>query len=243
MYQSAKNTRQSRSIFHAGKRSTVCRLAVLIMAGSLASGCSYLQRDHIEVGAVPDDYRTNHPIVISEQEQVTDIPFGMTEEKLTEDQKIMVHGFLDGYEPASGAIVQVMLPSGSANERNVSNRSHELLNVINQAGVPRHKIVVVHYQAAAATAAPVRLSYTKVAASAGQCGRWPDDILKASENKHYANFGCSYQNNLAAQVANPADLLGPRKPSEIDAERRVIAIGKYREGGQAVRGDTNFNTP
>ena len=244
MYQSEENIRQSRSIFHASRRSTACRLAILIMAGSLVSGCSYLKRDHIEVGAVPDDYRTNHPIVISQREEIVDIPFGVTERKLTEDQKITIHGFLDRYEPASGAIVQLMLPTGSANEHTIANLTHEMLGAINQAGVPKHKIVVVHYQPSTAGAvAPVRLSYTAVAASAGQCGRWPDDILKTSENKHYANFGCSYQNNMAAQIANPSDLLGPRKPTEIDAERRVIAIGEYREGGQAVRGDTNFNTP
>ena len=60
---------------------------------------------------------------------------------------------------------------------------------------------------------PIRVSYPDMrAAVAGKCGRWPDDILNHAENKHYANFGCSYQNNLAAQVANPADFLGPRRP-------------------------------
>ena len=52
-----------------------------------------------------------------------------------------------------------------------------------------------------------------------------------SENKHYADFGCSYQNNLAAQMANPADLLGPRKPSTIDAENRGAVIDVYRARG------------
>ena len=50
-------------------------------------------------------------------------------------------------------------------------------------------------------------------AQTDKCGRWPEDLLHDAENKHYADFGCSYQNNLAAQIANPADLLGPRKPS------------------------------
>jgi pilus assembly protein CpaD len=53
-------------------------------------------------------------------------------------------------------------------------------------------------------------------------------MLETSENKHYADFGCSYQNNLAAQVANPADLLGPRKQTEIDAENRDKVIDVYR---------------
>ncbi|GAI42846.1 unnamed protein product, partial [marine sediment metagenome] len=36
------------------------------------------------------------------------------------------------------------------------------------------------------------------------------------------------QNNLAAQIANPADLLGPRASTTIDAERRGKVIDAYR---------------
>ena len=66
-------------------------------------------------------------------------------------------------------------------------------------------------------------------------GRWPDDLLDNVENKHYADFGCSYQNNLAAQIDNPADLLGPRKQTPIDAENRINAIDVYQNRG--VRGE------
>ena len=80
--------------------------------------------------------------------------------------------------------------------------------------------------------APVRVAYTAMRAQTNKCGRWPEDILDNAENKHYANFGCSYQNNLAAQIADPADLLGPRKLSEVDAEKRGVVIDEYR---RAVR--------
>ncbi|TIU72362.1 MAG: pilus assembly protein CpaD, partial [Mesorhizobium sp.] len=70
-----------------------------------------------------------------------------------------------------------------------------------------------------------------VKAQTDRCGRWPEDLLQTSENKHYADFGCSYQNNLAAQMANPTDLLGPRKQSDIDAENRSAVIDVYRQRG------------
>ena len=78
--------------------------------------------------------------------------------------------------------------------------------------------------------APVRVSFAAMRAQTDKCGRWPDDLLDTSENKHYANFGCSYQNNVAAQIANPADLLGPRKQSPIDAANRETVIGIYQAG-------------
>ncbi len=88
------------------------------------------------------------------------------------------------------------------------------------------------YQAGGADiSAPIRVSFTAVKAHTDRCGRWPDDLTDTSENKHYADFGCSYQNNLAAQVANPADLIGPRKQTPIDAENRSGVIDLYRRRG------------
>lgn len=99
-------------------------------------------------------------------------------------------------------------------------------------GVNRNRIVMTSYQSASAEAsAPVRVSFVAVKAQTDKCGRWPDDLLETSENKHYADFGCSYQNNLAAQMANPADLLGPRKPSDIDPANRSKVIDVYRARG------------
>ncbi|MEQ8736971.1 MAG: CpaD family pilus assembly lipoprotein, partial [Hoeflea sp.] len=77
--------------------------------------------------------------------------------------------------------------------------------------------------------------YLAISASTGQCGRWPDDLAAdTSENKHWANFGCAYQNNLAAQIANPGDLIAPRGMSPIDAERRSQVIQTYRESGAGL---------
>ncbi len=59
-----------------------------------------------------------------------------------------------------------------------------------------------------------------IAASTTPCGKWTGIWPQFRENKHYANFGCSYQNNMAAMIANPADLLGPRATTEVDPAKR-----------------------
>ena len=67
-------------------------------------------------------------------------------------------------------------------------------------------------------------------------GRWPEDMLaNTTDNKHYANFGCASQNNLAAQIANPGDLIAPRGMTSIDAERRSVVIEAYRDNGAALQ--------
>jgi pilus assembly protein CpaD len=115
------------------------------------------------------------------------------------------------------------------------------VHLLKKNGVPASRIAIAAYQAdAAETAAPIRVSYVAMMAHTSKCGRWPDDLTKTSENKNYANFGCSYQNNLAAQIANPADLLGPRKPGEIDAERRNIIIDDYRNASTGGLGEVQY---
>ena len=50
----------------------------IVLAGTVAlaglAGCENVSKRHFTVGSVSDDYRSRHPIVISEKEQTMDIP-------------------------------------------------------------------------------------------------------------------------------------------------------------------------
>ena len=80
---------------------------------------------------------------------------------------------------------------------------------------------------------PIRLSFVAVTAITGDCGQWPTDLFGPSirDNTNWENFGCATQQNLAAQIANPADLVGPRGMTPIDAQRRAEVIRMYRSDG------------
>ena len=211
-------------------RSPVRRLplpVLLVLTASLASGCALVKRDHIEVGSIPDDYRTNHPIVVGEATESIDIAVASGDFSMTRGQRDAVDGFMYRYDRSAAPQVLVMTPSGSANAAAATNVASDISRHLRKSGF--RNVEVVHYAANAPDiSAPIRVAYNVVKATTGQCGRWPDDLLATSENKHWANFGCSYQNNLAAQVANPNDLVGPRRPSEIDAENRSVAIDEYQ---------------
>lgn len=201
-------------------------LPALALAAMLG-GCA--QRDSITVGSVPDDYRTNHPIVIAEKEEKLDLPVAASDRGMTRTQKVAIEGFLARYDRSAAPVVRIITPSGGPNDVAASRATSDFARLLRSNGVPDGRIAFLSYQAGPAeTSAPVRIAYSAMRAQTGKCGRWPADLLKTSENKHYANFGCSYQNNLAAQLANPADLLGPRKPTEIDAENRADAIDQYK---------------
>jgi pilus assembly protein CpaD len=210
------------------RRSAIPALAIAL-AASLA-GCA--NRDSITVGSVPDDYRTTHPIVIAEKNQKIDLPVGAGDRGMTGAQRDTLLGFLDGYDKGAAPSLTIAIPRGSANEVAALVAGRDFARVAVAAGVKRNRIVMTSYQSAVPEAsAPVRVAFVAVRAQTDKCGRWPDDMLETSQNKHYADFGCSYQNNLAAQMVNPNDLLGPRKQSDIDAENRGAVIDLYRSRG------------
>lgn len=217
-------------------------LVLAVVATALLSGCAAFQkRDSVTVGAIPDDYRTNHPIVIAEKEQVLDLPVGATDRGATASQRASLDGFFSNYDRSAAPVVTIASPSGSSNAAAAANVAQDFAHIARKNGVPGGSIMLASYQASPEEVnAPVRVSFSAMRAQTDKCGRWPEDILETSENKHYANFGCSYQNNVAAQIANPTDLLGPRKESPIDAANRETVIGDYQAGQSGFDINTDF---
>lgn len=215
------------------------RFVLAMAAVALLSGCA--KRDSITVGAVPDDYRTNHPIIIAEKEQKLDLPVAASDRGATAAQRASLEGFLAGYDRSAAPPLNIIAPAGSANAVAAADAAQDFAHIAKQSGVPASRIMLASYQAMPEeVSAPVRVSFVAMRAQTDKCGRWPEDVLQTSENKHYANFGCSYQNNVAAQIANPGDLLGPRKQSPIDPANRETVIGDYQAGDSGFSENIDF---
>lgn len=203
-------------------------MPAMLVATAFLGGCA--NRDSVTVGAIPDDYRTNHPIMISQQDKTLDIPVGASDRGMTRAQSQSLLGFLDGYDRSAASVLTISVPSGSANEIAAQSAARGFAKVAAANGIRRDRIAFISYDAGAAdVAAPVRVTYSAMRAHTDKCGRWSADIADTADNKHYTNFGCSYQNNLAAQIANPTDLLGPRQQTPVDATRRGAVIDGYRK--------------
>lgn len=211
-------------------------IAVVALAAGLLQGCA---RDPMTTNAIPDDYRTRHPITLSEAEHSLDIPVSAGDSRLTTAMADNVRGFAQNYASMSTGVINIQMPSGSPNSATAARMAKQIRSTLSGAGVAPGKIMQTRYAASAnGDAAPIRLSYIAVTAMTGQCGQWPEDLSDNTfANKNWYNFGCASQSNLAAQIANPMDLVGPRGMSPIDAERRAVVIDTYR--GQPSTAPTN----
>ena len=173
------------------------------------------------------------PIVLTESQHTIDVPVASGDRELTAAMRDNIRGFAMDYSSKSRGVIQIMVPHGSANAGAASILRKDIRATLVGAGVARNRIIETSYGAnPEGDAAPIRLAFVAITAKTNPCGQWPEDLISNTvENNQYHNFGCATQANLAAQIANPMDLVAPRGMSPIDAERRSVVIEDYRSDG------------
>ena len=218
------------------------RYRILRLVGALAGisvvlgACNYTSGE-VVTGSVPVDYRVRHPIAVTEAERSVVIFVGHARGSLTAPQRADVLGLARIWaNEGTGAII-ADVPVDTVNSRAAAASFREIQGLLAAGGVPSHAITLRHYHPDdPRTLATIRLSYPRMAAVAGPCGVWPEDLGPSisdksySENKPYYNFGCAYQRNMAAMVDNPSDLVQPRPETPAYTMRRTEGFEKYRKG-------------
>ena len=186
---------------------------------------------------VPEDYRLRHPIAIQEANRSIVLLVGHARGGLSPTQRADIAGLAQTWvSEGTGAIV-ADVPIDTPNARAAESAFREARAVLEAGGVPPDGIKLHHYTPDnPRTLATVRFTYPRMAAVTGPCGTWPEDIGPSIkdrgyfENKSYYNFGCAYQRNMAAMVANPSDLVQPRPETPAYTIRRTEGFEKYRKG-------------
>jgi pilus assembly protein CpaD len=224
---------------------SIRRLSLLAAAAAVASlsGCAAFQNRHdIIVGSVPDDYRTSHPIILNEREEMLDVPVSASDRHITVAQRSSIQAFMAQNASASAGVVQILTPAGAPNSAAANRVLPDIVSALRKSGVQGGNVVTASYDASAAqSSAPVRISYRAMSAGTEPCGKWTADLGDTTQNKNYENFGCASQNNFAAMIANPADLIGPRLPDTIDPVRRGLAISRYQKSTGTWSANTSYD--
>jgi pilus assembly protein CpaD len=199
-------------------------------------GCMTGGGDAVTASA-PEDYRLRHPIAVEESDRSIVIFVGHGRGGLSAPQRADVIGLAQIWlREGTGAIV-ADVPVDTPNARAAADSFREIRSLLAATGVPPRGIALHRYHPDdPRTLATIRLSYPKIAAVAGPCGQWPDDLGPSlansghDQNKPYYNFGCAYQRNMAAMIDNPADLEQPRSETPAYTARRAEGFEKYRKG-------------
>jgi pilus assembly protein CpaD len=212
---------------------SLARLAAAAGLAAMLGGC--YEHTGAQEARYPNDYRERHPITLRDGDHAVEVFVGRNRGGLTPPQRADVLAFAQHWrhEATSGIVVDV--PRSGPYARAAADSMREVHSIFNASGVPAKAVYVRSYAPAPGTLASIKLRYTRLEAKAGPCGQWPHDIgpsLDDSdfENRPFWNLGCATQRNLAAMVADPADLVQPRGETSAYEPRRAVAIEKWRTG-------------
>jgi pilus assembly protein CpaD len=220
------------------------RAAVVAGCAGLLVGCNTDQ----QVAASPEtptDYRLRHPITITEADRTVHLFIGSNRGDLTPAQRAEVLAFAQSWRHDATGGILIDLPTGTNNEKSAADAMHTIRSILAASGVPADGVNVRGYRPPDRSLGTIRMTYPRIAAQAGPCGLWPQDIGPSMnreyfENRPPYNAGCATQRNLAAMVANPADLVEPRAETGTPTQRRTLVLDKYRQGlSTATQGNSN----
>lgn len=96
-------------------------------------------------------------------------------------------------------------------------------------GAPAEKVLLIGYDAADSADAPVVVGFKRYTVATPNCGSW-ENLVRTFDNGAMGNLGCAVASNMAAQLANPEDLIAPRTMDPADPGRRSVVFDKYRRG-------------
>lgn len=216
--------------FSARRATMLLRISLALCAVLAIAGCGATNR--MVVPSVPgDDYAVRHPIVLTDEPYTLQILVEPGSGRFDRRSAARLHEFAVLYKRFGRGPVTIMPPDGPGGPPSAEPVRHALWH----AGA-RTRIIVTPYPAGPNPVAPMRLSFSGLkAAVADRCGQWPRDLGIGSgaaedwENQPYWNFGCAYQTAMAAQVADPRDLVSPQAESPADTDMRTRVIENRRQ--------------
>ena len=120
--------------------------------------------------------------------------------------------------------VTVGYSRGSKRAREAANQSAAILI---REGIPRQSVLVTPYEGSEAR---VVLAFGTKMALTKPCGDWSQNLRGNQFNESGPNFGCAFQQNMAAMVADPNDFVRPKPMTPAQSASQSAAMQEYGNG-------------
>jgi pilus assembly protein CpaD len=191
-------------------------VAAVILAGSCAAPLS-------DGDGPMADPAVNHPIMVEPHFTSIKLSFSAPEAGLLPDDAAKLDAFVADYLSRGSGSISISAPTGQDSATAISYFGTRLFEM----GVPRSKILVGTHDGPDSR---VEIGFIAYSAHTAPCGDWSENLAGTSANRTAANFGCAVQANIAAQVADPRDLVEMRPTDPSDATRRAVMLDNYEKG-------------
>lgn len=193
-------------------------LTAMLMAGSCAAPTA-------DPNGMMADGAVNHPIMVEPSFRDLKVAWGGPGRGMSDDDAVKFDAFLDDYRLHGNGSLGISVPNGPPSRDAITYFAERAAAT----GIPRDRILVSTHDVANGDWR-VDVSYIAYTARTDRCGDWSENLAYSADNQTPKNFGCSVQQNIAAMVADPRDLVGPRRMDPGDTNRRMTVIGNYELG-------------
>ena len=200
--------------------------ALTIGAAVLAlAGCASQAPDGFKARAVlPTEHYA--PKVEEAPDQVA---LAVHAEGVSAAQSAALADFTARWRTAGSGPIVISAPADAARMEEARSMAYRVQSSLQALGVPSERIRLASYMAGEPKG-PILASFTKVVAVGPDCSGGWDNLTSTNSNEPYNHFGCALVANMAAQIADPRDLVAPPALAPGDNSRREVVLGKYRDG-------------
>ena len=155
------------------------------------------------------------------------IALAVRDDGLSANQQAALNDLADRYMLSGVGQVRVEGPSGE--DPAAARQTWAVRTALEAAGLPAERIVIASY-AAPDPRAPVLAGFETVRAVIPNCAAEPRSLGGRFSNEPSMGLGCAVNANIAAQIADPRDIVGHRPVSPADSGRAAIVFDNYRKG-------------
>jgi len=155
------------------------------------------------------------------------IALAVHEDGLSSSQQTALNDLAGRYLASGVGRVRVEAPSGD--DPAAARQAWAVRSALQSSGLPADRIVVASY-AAPDPRAPVLAGFETVRAVIPNCAAERGPMDGRFSNDSSRGLGCAINANLAAQIADPRDIVGHRPTSPADSGRAAVVFDNYRKG-------------
>jgi pilus assembly protein CpaD len=155
------------------------------------------------------------------------IALAVHDQGLSANQRDAISQLAARYGAAGYGAVKVEAPAGE--DPAAVQQAYAVRAALQAAGVPGDRIQIAAY-AAPDPRAPVLAGFETVRAVVPNCALSAGNLGPRYSNQSSNGFGCSVNANMAAQIADPRDILGARAMTPADSGRAAVVFDNYRKG-------------
>lgn len=202
------------------------KIITLASLAALAAGCAGAWNGQKQAMTIAEE----HPISVDSQVVTLTIDLDRATTDISEIDKARIRAFADAYMTSGHGPLTVTAPSGTSDDFDGQESASDVRKYLHELGVDWASITGATYRAADDRGRQIILSYTHYVATPSACGNWAGMRARDYANLRSPNFGCATQNNIAAMVADPRDLVEPAGDAPPDSEARIRGVRSYREG-------------